>query len=334
MDLPEIGLSASIPSNWKIRYNAKHDFIHISSMDDSAGIIILRGCEKLGNGDCIKLISSEIDCRDLDLSHSKNSNESTCIRDGQRISLKALNFTNYKLIYYILQEGEASLTTMKTLIDSLKISKPIHGIYEDRVRIHEEKYRWSVTVPRTWIIKPYGIFNLGFIARVGTIITWLTFYPLLDEKYIGDMIKHKHEQILSKIKNNALIKSQKKESSIDTEFEKNGIRYELYLSMQKHEFAVNNSSISFIAEVGYIFPKFMKEEISYLVNDILSSFSFGPNFLSDLEKLKKHEHCMLSIAILSRFIGKSLNEIFDKYFTIIDKEMITTLSTEIESVFP
>ena len=80
--------------------------------------------------------------------------------------------------------------------------------------------------------------------------------------------------------------------------------------------------------------KFMKEEISYLVNDILSSFSFGPNFLSDLEKLKKHEHCMLSIAILSRFIGKSLNEIFDKYFTIIDKEMITTLSTEIESVFP
>lgn len=70
-----------------------------------------------------------------------------------------------------------------------------------------------------------------------------------------------------------------------------------------------------------------------VINEILLSYSFGPNFMHDLQKLGKQSYCLFSIAILSRFIGKNVNEIFDKYFQAIDSEIIDALSLEIKSLY-
>jgi len=333
IDLPEIGLKSLLPFNWIISYNTDYDIIHLSNKDGTAGVVIFRNYDSSLDKELIKLVLNEINCTAFKSISSDLSQETTCLKGELKIKLRLSDFFGAKIIYYLPINDEANLGTINKVINSLKISKPSHGIYEDRVRFNEENYRWSVTLPKTWRIKPYGLFNLGFIAKTGTIITWLTFYPLIDEDFIDEFLKRRYKIILASISKATLINIAKEDSSIKIDFSRNGIDYKFYLNLQTHNIVIGKSSIKFIAEAGYIVPKFMEYSIIDLIDEIFSSFSFGPNFLSDLGKLKRYEHCIFSLGILSRFIGKNLNEIFDKYLVVIDNEIITTLSKEIKESF-
>lgn len=333
ISLPEIGLRVSLPINWRVSYSTSYDFIHLSDGKGVMGVIIFRNYGANFDDESIRVVLSEINCNIPGITLNDLVQGINCSRGDLEIRIRASDLSCAKIIYYFPCNDEVSIDLINKVINSLEISEPAHGIYEEKVRFIEKNYKWNVTLPKTWSIRPYGLFNLGFIAKTGTIITWLTFYPLIDEDYIDDLLKGRYKTILASINVSTLINMSKENRGIRIEFSRNGITYSLYLNLRVYDMVLDTFHTRFVTEIGYIVPKFIERDIIGLINEIFSSFSFGPNFLEDLKKLRKYEHCMFSLGILSRFIGKNLNEIFDKYLEVIDNDVIIALTQEIREMF-
>ncbi len=331
--IPEIGLEVRMPAEWSIDYDAKEDIIFIGNRERQIGLIITRDAhDDIKALDKILEIIGLTGCDKVKLDYVSDR-ELLCRDVKGEVNVRILKIQGALIMTYHNIRDKESSRLLREVIESIRLSKPLHGLYESRKRVNEENYRWSITLPITWSVKPYGLFNNGFMAKVGNTIVWMTFYPLFDLSSINQSLERRAELILNEIWGSKQIKREINSNLISIEFNKVSINYELTIRLSIFPIDINGSIESIVVESGFITPKFLKNLMEPVINEILLSYSFGPNFMHDLQKLGKQSYCLFSIAILSRFIGKNVNEIFDKYFQAIDSEIIDALSLEIKSLY-